>query len=177
MATYYPKYYFQDAVGMAESKVKPAWHDNIIDFAVQNVATSDIVNMIPIPDNTCVLLANYQTLTTVTDATGSFAIGSSSGGANITYVTAAVAVAANLYGVPAAISADRAQKWYAAKDHLQINTVTVATLAAGQIRVFAVMMYPQPNSYVDASGVTRSYTFVDRNNWSTTAPTIPVANP
>jgi hypothetical protein len=177
MATHYPKYYFQDAVGMSESKVKPVYQERVIDFAVQNVATSDVVNMIPIPDNTLVMNVNYQTLATVTDATGSFAIASSAGGANITYVTAAVAVAAGLYGVPAAISAANAAKWYAAKDHIVINAVTVAALATGQIRVFALMMYPQPYSYVDASGVTRTYTFVDRNNWSTTAPTIPVANP
>lgn len=177
MATYYPKYYFQDAVGMSESKVKPVYQSRLIDFAVQNVATSDIVQMIPVPDNTLVMNVGYQTITTVTDATGSFAIASSSGGANITYVTAAVAVAAGLFGVPAAISAANAAKWYAAKDHIQINTVTVATLAAGQIRVFALMMYPQPYTYVDASGVTRTYTFTDRNNWSITAPTIPVVNP
>ena len=172
MATYYPKYYFQDAVGMAESKVKPVYQERLIDFAVRSVATSDVVNMLAIPDNTLVMNVNYQTITTVTDATSSFAISSIT--AAINYVTAAVAVAAGLYGVPAAISADRAQKWYAAKDHIALTTVTVADLTVGQVRVFATMLYPQPYSYVDAAGTTKTYTFTDRNEWTTTAPTIPV---
>jgi hypothetical protein len=145
----------------------------VIDFAVQNVTTSDAVNMLAIPDNTLVMHCNYQTLATVTDATGSFAITSET--ANIVYVTAAVAVAAGLFGVPAAISASTAQKWYAAKDDIRLKTVTVATLATGVIRVFALMLMPQPYLYVNAAGtsVTYSQTNIDKNNWSTTAPTIP----
>ena len=171
MAEYFPRYYYKDSVGMAASSVLPVYHSRVIDFATQNVTTSDTVNMLAIPDNTCVLHANYQTLTTVTDATSSFAIKSKT--AAITYVTAAAAVAANLYGVPAAISASTAQKWYDAKDDLQINTVTVANLTVGQIRVFAMMLYPAPNSYVNVDTQTKTYTFTDRNNWTTTAPVIP----
>src|SRR5690348_1240891 len=126
MATYYPRYYYKDAVGMAASVVKPVYSERLIDFAVQNVTTSDSVNMLAVPDNTLVLNCNYQTITTIADATSSFAIKSNT--AAITYVTAAVAVAAGLFGVPAAISASTAQKWHAAKDDIQINTVTVATL-------------------------------------------------
>lgn len=168
MATYFPQYFFYDAVGMAESKVKPVYHERMIDFAVQNLTTSDAAAMLAVPDNTLVLNCNYQTLATITDATGSFAITSET--ANIVYVTAAVAVAAGLYGVPAAIGATTAQKWYAAKDSIRIKTVTVATLAAGQARVFAVMLYPQPYSYVNVAGTTKTYTFVDHNDWSTTTP-------
>lgn len=170
MATYYPRYYFKDAVGTAASSVAPRYHERLIDFAVRNITTSDSANMIAIPDNTLVLGANYQTLATVTDATSSFAITSET--ANINYVTAAVAVAAGLFGVPAAISADRAQKWYAAKDDIRIKTVTVADLTAGKIKVFAVMVHPEPYVHIDADGNTRTRTFTDRNNWTTTEPTI-----
>lgn len=171
MATYYPRYYFYDSVGMASSEVKPVYHSRLIDFAVQNVTTSDSVNMLAVPTFTQVLGCNYQTITTVTDATGSFAITANT--ANINYVTAAVAVAAGLYGVPAAISAANALKWFAVKDDIQIKTVTVATLATGQIRVFATMLYPQPYTYLDVDGNAHATTFTDRNNWTTTAPVIP----
>src|SRR5678809_1782577 len=97
MTTYYPRYYYKDSVGMANSEVQPTYQERYIDFAVRNVATSDVVNCIAVPDNTLVMNVNYQTLSTVTDATGSFAIASVT--AAITYVTAAVAVAAGLYGV------------------------------------------------------------------------------
>ncbi len=172
MATYYPKYYFQDSVGMAESKVKPVYHERLIDFSVRNLATSDVCNMLAVPDNTLVTNCNYQTITTVTEATSSFAISSIT--AAINYVTAAVAVAAGLFGVPAAISASTAQKWHAAKDNIALTTITVAALTAGQVRVFATMLYPQPYSYVNAAGTTKTYTFTDRNEWTTTAPSIPV---
>lgn len=171
MATYYPKYYYKDAVGMAESQVKPVLHSRLIDFAVQNVTTADTVNMLAIPAGTLVSMVNYETVTTVTSASSTFVIGS--GTAAITYVASAVAVAAGSYGVPASISANTAQKWYSAKDDIQINTVAVANLTVGQIRVFATMTYPQPISYVDVDGNTKTYTFTDRNNWTTTAPTIP----
>lgn len=171
MATYYPKYYYQDSVGMAESTVKPMYHQRVIDFATQNFATSDIVNVIPIPAQSVVLNANYQTITTVTSASSTFVLASAT--AAISYVASAAAVAAGLYGVPAAISASTAQKWYAVKDHLQINTIATANLTVGQIRVFALLMYPQPLSYVDVDGNTQTYTFTDRNNWTTVAPVIP----
>lgn len=168
-SVFFPQYFFYDAVGMADSKVKPVYHQRVIDFAVQNLAVGDAAAMIAVPDNSLVLHCNYQTLVTITDATGSFAVASETKG--ITYVTAAVAVAAGLFGVPAAISASTAQAWYAAKDSIRIKTVTVATLAVGQARVFAVMLYPQPYSYVNVAGTTKTYTFVDHNDWSTTAPT------
>lgn len=171
MATYYPKYYYKDAVGMASSDVQPVYHERLIDFAVQNVTTSDSVNMLAVPAGTLVLDCNYQTLATVTSASSSFAVASNT--ASITYVTATTAVTAGLYGVPATIGANTAQKWYAVKDDIQINTVTVANLTVGQLRVFAVMLYPQPYAYVDVDGTTHTYTFTDRNNWVTTAPTIP----
>lgn len=174
MATYYPRYYYKDAVGMAYSEVKPVFHRRLIDFAVQNVTTADSVNMLAVPAFTQVVGCNYQTITTVTDATGSFAITANT--ANIVYVTAAVAVAAGLYGVPGAISASTAQKWFAVKDDIQIKTVTVATLATGQIQVFALMVYPQPYSYVDVDAATHTSTFTDRNNWTATAPVIPNIN-
>jgi len=174
MATYYPRYYYKDSVGNAVSAIRPHYHERVIDFAVRNVATSDVVNMIAVPDNSFVFGGvNYQTLATVTDATGSFAIASVTAGT--TYVTAAVAVAAGLFGVPAAISAANSLKWHAAKDDIAINTVTVATLAAGVIKVFGVILMPQPYLYINAAGTTKTYsqTDIDKNNWTTTAPVIP----
>lgn len=171
MTTYYPKYYFQDSVGMATSDVKPVLHSRLIDFATRNITTADAANMLPIPQYSAVLMANYQTVTTVTSASSTFVIASNT--AAITYVSSAAAVAAGSFGVPAAISANTAQKWYATKDDLQINTVAVANLTIGQLRVFAILLYPQPISYVDVDGNTKTYTFTDRNNWQSTAPTIP----
>lgn len=171
MATYYPRYYYKDSVGMAASEVKPRFHERLIDFAVQNVTTSDTVNMLAIPQYTQVLNCNYQTVTTVTSGSSTFVIGSAT--AAITYVSSAAAVAAGSFGVPAAISANTAQKWYSAKDDIQINTVATANLTVGQLRVFATMVYPQPIAYVDVDGNTKTYTFTDRNNWTTTAPVIP----
>ena len=171
MATYYPKYYYKDSVGMAASSVLPVFHSRLIDFATQNVTTSDTVNMLAIPAQTLVMHCNYQTVTTVTDATSQFVIASNT--AAISYVTTAVAVAAGSYGAPATISASTAQKFYSAKDDIQLKTVTVANLTVGQIRVFAIMLYPQPTNYVDVDGNTKTYTFTDRNSWTTTAPVIP----
>ena len=171
MATYYPKYYYKDAVGMAESSVKPVYHRRLIDFAVQAVNTSDIVNMLAVPAFTWVENCNYQTITTVTSASATFVIGSAT--ASITYVSSAAAVAAGLYGVPAAISASTAQKWYAVKDDIQINTVATANMTAGQIAVHAMMVYPIPYTYTDVDGNAHATTFTDRNNWTTTAPVIP----
>lgn len=173
MATYYPKYYYHDSVGMGESMVKPVFHQRVIDFATQNLATSDVVNMIAIPAQTLLLTANYQTITTVTSASSSFAIITNSAATNKTLVTAAVAVAAGSYGVPAAISTSTTNLWCPANDDIQIGTITVAGLTVGQLRVFALLLYPQPLSYVDVDGNTKTYTFTDRNNWTTTAPTIP----
>lgn len=171
MATYYPKYYYYDAVGMAESSVKPAFHSRLIDFAVQTVTTSDTVNMLAIPAQTLLLNANYQTVTTVTSASSTFVIGTHV--VSTTLVSSAAAVAAGLFGVPNTISAATTNAWYAAKDDIQINTVATANLTVGQIRVFATMIYPRPTSYVDVDGVTHTYTYTDRNNWVTTAPVIP----
>lgn len=173
MATYYPKYYYHDAVGMGESSVKPVFHQRVIDFATRNVATSDIVNMISIPAQSLLLMGNYQTITTVTSASSSFAIITDSGATNKTLVTAAVAVASGSYGVPAALSTSTTNLWCPASDNVQIGTVTVANLTVGQIRVHALLLYPQPISYVDVDGNTKTYTFTDRNNWVTTAPVIP----
>ncbi len=177
MSTFYPRYYYKDSVGMANSEVQPVYQERFVDFAVQNVATSDVVACLAIPDNTFVFGGvNYQTLSTVTDATGSFAIVSVT--ASITHVTAAVAVAAGLFGVPAAIGATTAEKWYAAKDDIAISTVTVATLAAGVIKVFAIMLMPQPYLFINAAGTSkaRSLTGIDKNNWTTVAPVIPNIN-
>jgi len=171
MATYYPKYYYYDAVGMADSKVRPLLHRRVIDFAVRNVNTSDVVNMLAVPAMTLVENVNYQTLATVTSASSTFVIGA--GTASITYVSSAAAVAAGSYGVPAAISANTAQKWFAAKDDIQINTVATANLTIGQIAVHALMTYPQPYTYNDVDGNAHATTFTDRNNWTTTAPVIP----
>lgn len=169
MATYYPRYYYQDSVGMAEGMVKPVYHARLIDFSVQNVATSDTVNMLAVPAFTTVLFAGYRTVTTVTDATSSFAIGDGSA----VFTTAAAVVAAGSYGVQATIAKTNTNLFYATKGHIQINTVTVATMSAGQIQVFACMLYPTPLSYVDVDGNTKTYTYTDRNNWTTTAPVIP----
>ena len=171
MATYYPKYYYKDAVGMAGDQVRPNYHRRLIDFATQNVTTSDTVNMIAVPAFTWVENVNYQTITTVTSASSTFVIGSATAG--ITYVGSAAAVAAGLYGVPATISANTAQKWYAVKDDIQINTVATANLTVGQIAVHAMMVYPQPYTYTDVDGNAHATTFTDRNNWQTTAPAIP----
>ena len=168
MATFYPKYYYHDAVGMAQSDVKPIYHARMIDFAVQNVSSSDTAYMLAIPAYAAVLLCNYQTLATVTG--GSLTIAANT--ASITYVSSAAAVAAGSYGVPATISAGTAQKLFSANDDI-VMTVSSTTFSAGQIRVFAVMMYPQPYTYKDVDGTVHTYTFTDRNNWVTTAPTIP----
>lgn len=168
MATYYPRYYYYDAVGMAESKVKPVYHERVIDFATQNVTTSDSVNMLAVPDNTMVMMCNYQTLATVTSASATFVIASETAG--ISYVASAVAVAAGLFGVPAAISANTAQKWYDAKDDIRIKTVATANLTVGQIKVFAMMLFPQPYRYLNPAGTAFVYTQVDKNGWTTTTP-------
>lgn len=170
MATYYPKFYFYDAVGMAESKVKPEFHSRGIDFAIQNVNTSDVVNMLAIPAQTLVLFAGYQTMTTVASASATFVIASHV--VATTFVASAAAVAAGSFGTSATISAATTNAFYAAKDDIQINTVAVANMTSGQIRVFAAMLYPQPTSYVDVDGTTHTYTYTDRNNWTTVKPVI-----
>lgn len=173
MATYYPKYYFYNAVGMSNDipGPKPTYHERLIDFSVRNVNTGDVMNIFPVPPQTLVENFNYLTVTTVGSASSTFVL--ASGTAAITYVASAAAVAAGSYGVPAAISANTAQKWYNAQDDLQINTVATANLTSGQIRAIAVMTYPQPTQYVDVDGNTHVYTYVDRNNWQLTAPVIP----
>lgn len=171
MAEYFPKYYYKDSVGMAASSVLPVLNTRMVDFAVQNVTTSDTMNMLAIPAQCHVMQVNYQTITTVTSASSTFVIDSKTAG--IIYVSSAAAVAAGLYGVPATIGATTAQKWYAVKDDIRINTVAAANLTVGQIRVHALMLYPQPTTYVDVDGNTKTYTFVDRNAWVTTAPVIP----
>jgi hypothetical protein len=167
MATYYPKYYYHDAVGMAASRVMPLFHERLIDFSVQNVTSSDTMYCLAIPAYAVVLLCNYQTITTVTG--GSLTLAANT--ASITYVSSASAVAAGSYGTPAAISASTAQKFFTANDDIVI-TVSSTTFSAGQIKVFALMMYPQPYTYKDVDGTVHTTTFTDRNNWVTTAPTI-----
>lgn len=156
---------------MAESSVKPVYQERLIDFAVQNIVVGDAASMLAVPDNTLVMNCNYQTLATVTSASSSFAIIGNT--ASVTYVAATTAVAAGAFGVPNTISAATAQTWYPAKDDIQIKTVTVADLTVGKIKVFALMLFPQPYQYVDVDGNTKAYTFTDRNNWTATAPTIP----
>jgi len=168
MASYYPKYYYHDAVGIGTSDVKPVYHSRLIDFAVQNVTSSDTMYCLAIPAYTAVLLCNYQTITTVTG--GNITIASKTDA--VTYVAAASPVAAGSYGTPATISASTAQHWFTADDDI-VLTESSTTLSAGQIRVFAQMLYPQPYKYTDVDGQAHTYTFTDRNNWVTTAPTIP----
>ena len=168
MATYYPKYYYHNAVGMAASDVQPEYQSRVIDFAVQNVTSSDTMYCLAIPAFTSVLLCNYQTLTTVTG--GNITIKANT--ASITYVSAASPVAAGSYGTPAAISASTAQNFFSANDDI-VLTEASTTLSAGQIRVFALMLFPQPYQYTDVDGTVHTYTFTDRNNWVTSAPTIP----
>jgi hypothetical protein len=169
MATYYPKYYYQDAVGMAETSLRPRWLYNTIDFAVQNVNTGDTVNMIPIPAFSILHVANYRTVTTVTSGSATFVIGDGTK----TFVASAAAVSAGSWGATPAIANTNTNVFYAAKSNIQINTVATANLTAGQIQVWALMSYPTPLSYVDVDGVTHTYTYTDRNNWTTTAPVIP----
>jgi hypothetical protein len=168
MATYYPKYYYHDAVGMAASETQPVFHSRLVDFAVRNVTSSDTLYALAIPAYTQILGCNYQTITTVTG--GSLTILSNT--ASITYVSSASAVAAGSYGTPATISASTAQKWYSADDDI-VMTVSSTTFSAGQIKIFALMLYPQPYTYTDVDGTVHTSTFTDRNNWVTTAPTIP----
>lgn len=171
MATYYPKYFMQDAVGYASSDVKPSVQSNLIDFSVQNLnfATSDVALMIPIPAYSQLLFCNYRTVTTVAGSTGTFSI---SDGTN-TLVATAVAVAAGSWGAVPAPSNTNIHIWYAADAGIQINSVATANLTSGQIQVFATLIYPQPNSYKDVDGTVHTYVYIDRNNWTTTKPVIP----
>ena len=171
MSTFYPKYYYKDAVGMASSDVKPVYHSRMIDFAVQNVTTSDNTAMIAVPAFTMVMNCNYLTLTTVTSASATFEITALT--SDKIFVASTTAVAAGSYGVPVAANSATFNTWFAAKDDIGIQDVAVANLTVGQIRVFALMVYPQPTSYVDVDGNTHTYTFTDRNNWTSTAPVIP----
>lgn len=170
MATFWPKYYYQDSVGMAESSIKPVIQRRLVDFAVQNVATTDTaMNLIPIPNGVILMNANYRTVTTVTSASATFVLGD---GTNI-FVASAAAVAAGSWGAKAAPSNTNTNVYYNAKSNLQINTIAVANLTVGQLEAFAIMIYPQPVSYVDVDGNTHTYIYTDRNNWVTTAPVIP----
>lgn len=170
MATYYPKYYYYIGGNSALAMCRPVLESRLIDFAVQNVATSDVVKCIPIPANSMVMTAGYQTITTVTSASSSFAI---TDGTN-TMCTAAVAVAAGAYGARPSIAATNTNVLYSANADITLTTVTVAALTVGQIKVFAVVLYPDMiPSYVDADGNTKTYTYTDRNSWVTTLPVIP----
>lgn len=170
MATYYPKYYFYIGGNSGLAQCRPVLESRIIDFAVQNVATSDTVKMIPIADNSMVMTAGYQTVTTVTSASSTFVIND---GTN-TFCASAVAVAAGLYGARPAIAATNTNVLYSANADIQITTVATANLTVGQIKVFALVLYPDMvPDYVDADGNTKTYTYTDRNKWQTTAPVIP----
>lgn len=171
MATFYPKYYYHDAVGMGTSDVKPVYHSRIIDFAVKNVTTSDNVAMIAVPAYTMVLMSNYQTLTTVTSGSSTFEITAIT--SDKIFVASAAAVAAGSFGVPVAANAATFNTWLAANDDIGIQDVAAANLTVGQIRVFALMLYPQPYTYTDVDGQAHVTTFTDRNNWVSTAPVIP----
>lgn len=170
MATYYPKYYFYIGGNSSLSNCRPVLESRIIDFATQNVATSDTVKMIPIAANSMVMTAGYQTITTVTSASSTFVIND---GTN-TFCASAAAVAAGSYGARPAIAATNTNVLYSANADLQITTVATANLTVGQIKVFAVVIYPDMvPSYVDPDGNTKTYTYTDRNSWQTTAPVIP----
>lgn len=170
MATYYPKYYYYIGGNSALAMVRPVLESRLIDFAVQNVNTSDTVKMIPIAKNSMVMTAGYQTIATVADATGTFVIND---GTN-SFCASAVAVAAGSYGARPAIAATNTNVLYSANADIQITTVATANLTAGQIKVFAVVIYPDMvPSYVDADGNTKTYTYTDRSAWVTTLPVIP----
>jgi hypothetical protein len=152
--TFYPKYYFYIG-GVGSGSASARLQERMIDFAVQPIIQGNTAAMIPVPKNAMVLTAGYQTITTVTDATSSFAI---TDGTN-TWVTAAAVVAAGSYGVKPTISIANTNVVYAANADIQITTVTVADLTVGQVRVFALMLYPEMvPSYVDADGNTKTYT-------------------
>jgi len=172
MATFWPKYYYYIG-GVSNSVVRPSLQERIIDFAVQNVATTDTqVNMIPIPKNSIVMTAGYQTITTVTSASATFVIGDTTKGAS--YCSSAAAVAAGVSGARPTIAATSTNVLYDANDDICIKTIATANLTVGQIKVWALMLYPQMvPSYVDADGNTKTYTYTDRNAWVTTAPVIP----
>lgn len=171
MATYYPKYYYHDAVGMAVSEVKPAYHARLIDFAVQSITTADNAALIAVPAYTMVLMANYQTITTVTSASSTFEITAIT--SDKIFVASAAAVAAGSYGVPVTANAATFNTWLGANDDIGIQDVATANLTVGQIKVFALMLSPQPYTYKDVDGTVHTYTFTDRNNWTATAPVIP----
>ncbi len=167
--TFYPKYYFYIG-GTASSSIRPTMQERMIDFAVQPIIVGNSAAMIPIEKNSMVLTAGYQTITTVTDATSSFAIGDSTN----TWITAAAVVAAGSFGVKPAIAIGNTNVLFAANDDIFIKTVTVADLTVGQVRVFALMLYPEMvPSYVDADGNTKTYTYTDFNSWTSTKPVIP----
>jgi hypothetical protein len=167
--TFYPKYYFYIG-GVGSGSSTPRLQERMIDFAVQPVIQGDTAAMIPVPANAMVMTAGYQTITAVTGGTASFAI---TDGTN-TWITAATVVAAGSYGVKPTISLANTNVVYAANADIQITTVTVADMTVGQVRVFALMLYPEMvPSYVDADGNTKTYTYTDFNKWTSTKPTIP----
>jgi len=173
MATFWRKYYYYIGGNSVGNHIVPRMQERIIDFAVQNVATTDTqVNMIPVPNNTLVMTAGYQTITTVTSASATFVIGDTTKGAS--YCSSAAAVAAGAYGARPTIAATSTNVLYGADDDICIKTIATANLTVGQIRVFAVMMFPEMiPSYKDADGNTKTYVYTDRNAWVTTAPVIP----
>lgn len=173
MATYYPRYYFYIGGNSSLAMCAPRLESRLIDFSVRNVATSDVVKMIPIIKNSMVMTAGYQTITTVTSASSSFAI---TDGTN-TFVAATTAVAAGSYGARPSIAATNTNVLYSANADITLTTVTVADLTVGQIKVFAVVIYPDMvPSYVDADGNTKTYVYTDSNNWTSTLPTIPITH-
>ena len=170
--TFYPKYYFYIGGSSSLTNVRPVLNERLIDFAVQPIIVGNSAAMIPVPDNSIVMTAGYQTITTVTDATSSFAIGS----ASLTFCTATTPVAAGAYVARPTIAATNTNVLFSANDDIFIKSVTVADLTVGQVKVFAWQMYPEMvPSYVDAAGTTQTYTYTDHNSWVTTLPTIPIS--
>lgn len=169
-STWYPKYYFYIGGSSSLTGVRPVFAERIIDFATQPIVVGDSAAMVSVAKNSVIHTAGYQTIATVTSASSSFAIGS----ASLTFCTATTAVAAGSYGARPTISATNTNVLMSADDDIFIKTVTVADLTVGQLKVFAQVTYPElVPSYSDADGNTKTYTYTDRNSWTSTKPVIP----
>lgn len=174
--TYWPKYYYYIGGVSSLNNSRPVLEERVVDFAVVgNPVDYDgdtAINCIPVPANTLIMTAGYQTITTVAGATATFAIATASG-TNV-FCAQTSAVAAGSYGARPTISATNTNVLVSANADIQINNFGTADLTAGQIKVFALLLYFQMiPSYVDADGNTKTYTYVDRAAWVTAAPAIP----